>query len=157
MGTIWFPFILQSMCYHYLHFTLKYLSLFCFVNKKCSQSVNNTELSNTIFPVLYLLYPVEAHKRKFREEKMKIWKKKKFLKKQHWVFYRCSSVSFKQTSSKDPYFVLKVFGSAYEAPTADLSNSVVMLFGRSIGRPRARDQTNDESTPRARDTPNKTV
>lgn len=157
MGIIWFPFIIQSMCYHYLHFTLKYLSLFCFVNKKCSQSVNNTELSNTIFPVLYLLYPVEAHKRKFREEKMKIWKKKKFLKKQHWVFYRCSSVSFKQTSSKDPYFVLKVFGSAYEAPTADLSNSVVMLFGRSIGRPRARDQTNDESTPRARDTPNKTV
>lgn len=73
------------------------------------------------------------------------------------MFYRCSSVSFKQTSSKDPYFVLKVFGSAYEAPTADLSNSVVMLFGRSIGRPRARDQTNDESTPRARDTPNKTV
>lgn len=157
MGIIWFPFIIQSMCYHYLHFTLKYLSLFCFVNKKCSQSVNNTELSNTIFPVLYLLYPVEAHKRKFREEKMKIWKKKKFLKKQHWVFYRCSSVSFKQTSSKDPYFVLKVFRSAYEAPTADLSNSVVMLFGRSIGRPRARDQTNDESTPRARDTPNKTV
>ena len=59
-----------------LHFTLKYLSLFCFVNKKCSQSVNNTELSNIIFPVLYLLYPIEAHKRKFREEKMKIWKKK---------------------------------------------------------------------------------
>lgn len=50
-----------------------------------------------------------------------------------------------------------LFGIGYDAPTAFLSNSVVILLGRSSGKPRARDQTNEESTPKARDTPNNTV
>lgn len=50
-----------------------------------------------------------------------------------------------------------LFGIGYDAPTAFLSISVVILLGRSSGKPRARDQTKEESTPKARDTPNNTV
>lgn len=45
----------------------------------------------------------------------------------------------------------------YLAPTAFISPSVDMDFGRSIGRPRARSQTSEANTPRARETPNRTV
>lgn len=50
-----------------------------------------------------------------------------------------------------------LFVIGYDAPTAFLSISVVILLGRSSGKPRARDQTKEESTPKARDTPNNTV
>ncbi|KAH9423915.1 hypothetical protein DERP_005500 [Dermatophagoides pteronyssinus] len=43
------------------------------------------------------------------------------------------------------------------APTNFCKPSVVIDLGRSIGRPSARSQTNDDITPNARDTPNKTV
>lgn len=42
-------------------------------------------------------------------------------------------------------------------PTSFMRPSEVSDFGRSMGRPRARSQMSDERTPRARDTPNRTV
>lgn len=45
----------------------------------------------------------------------------------------------------------------YLALTNSISLSVLMDLGLSIGRPRARDQTRDARTPRARDIPNRTV
>lgn len=38
-----------------------------------------------------------------------------------------------------------------------ISPSVDMDLGRSMGRPRARSQTSEANTPRARETPNSTV
>lgn len=55
-----------------------------------------------------------------------------------------------------PYYFAEVFVS-YLAPTAAFINSVVILFGRSIGKPSARDHTNEAKTPSARETPNSTV
>lgn len=47
--------------------------------------------------------------------------------------------------------------SIYLAPTSFLSAGVEYDFGRSIGKPKARSQINEDKTPRARDTPNMTV
>lgn len=47
--------------------------------------------------------------------------------------------------------------SVHLYPTSFIRPSVVSDFGRSMGRPRARSQMSDDSTPRARDTPNRTV
>jgi len=45
----------------------------------------------------------------------------------------------------------------YLAPTNFLRPSVLIDFGRSMGRPRALSHISELRTPRARDTPNSTV
>lgn len=74
----------------------------------------------------------------------------------------CSLVRVVLGSSKKTWLVGCIWLNSrgkpiYLAPTDFISPSVDIDFGRSIGRPKARSQTSEANTPRARETPKSTV